>query len=690
MGQFYKGTEAAFLDDAMFKLPYELMGTVIDKKDKEIQEDIDTRNALSDLLKAQGLKPDEPRLQQIMKQYQDQIDASVQEIYKDPLNYNKEGVQRLKRAINEDFTLGEIAAIQSNRANFLAWEKEQEEKIKKNPELYDADLLEKLKALKLQEFSGTNYKGPNDYTTIQTEDAIGIKETLTVLDEIMKGAIPDFESVSWDNDQGGWNVKGKRETKLFKPEDLQNMYLGFLKTNPEYTRGVAQRERLGLPGWQGNFTEEGMISFEEGSHFADSMELLKTKYGGVHSVREGGKTLNEIGVQEAKDEMETVYVDTTLSGNQATTYTSYAGKDLGSYNQNWSKNTGIKVNAISSALQILANKQGYSTVEELRKDKNMKANIAAIEAGNFSSISDLGAGRSLQKEYKQADLRLSAQRASMASFMKEYPGLDPTKAGGTKYKVKDPSTGKVVEMTASEVFSKFLNANYVTTVDTNMSWKPTGNTKKEMDNIAQQVINNGLHMGTPMTMPAGMIITNPKTGKKTNVGGKQYSINDLITLGLLPVEKKEAGKTGGKTSPGGTIIGQTVTYTDGTNTLNFTVGSTGVVPIWAANDSNEVEFGLKVNINGKEVTGRISNIGTESVDKIMNSDEGKKIRTVRFLSKLGGAESYTFPQGPTYYNKDVYNAEGKRIRKKGDVVYEGRVQNISDDNAKLFLSNFLE
>ena len=62
MGQFYKGTEATFLDDAMFKLPYELMGTVIDKKDKEIQEDIDTRNALSDLLKAQGLKPDAPLL----------------------------------------------------------------------------------------------------------------------------------------------------------------------------------------------------------------------------------------------------------------------------------------------------------------------------------------------------------------------------------------------------------------------------------------------------------------------------------------------------------------------------------------------------------------------------------------------------------------------------------------------------
>ena len=66
------------------------------------------------------------------------------------------------------------------------------------------------------------------------------------------------------------------------------------------------------------------------------------------------------------------------------------------------------------------------------------------------------------------------------AFMKEYPGLDPNKTGGKKYKVKDPSTGKMVEMTATEAFSKYLSSNYITTVDTNMSWKPTGNTKKEM------------------------------------------------------------------------------------------------------------------------------------------------------------------------------------------------------------------
>jgi hypothetical protein len=680
MGQFYKGAEATFIDDAMFKLPYELIGTVIDKKETKIKQDIQERSALADLLKAEGLQADEPRLQQKLKEYQDQIDASVEEIYKDPLSYNREGVQRLRRNINEDFSLGEIAAIQGNKARYDSWVKAEEEKIKKNPNLYSPQQFETIKAQKLAEFTGTNYKKPGEYSAIETEEAIGIEDTVTVLDNLMKGAIPNFVSSSWDNDKGGWNVKGKDETKFFSPENLQDMYQGFLTTNPTYIQGIAQRQRYGIPGYEDSITPEG-INLSPGSFFGDSLNLLKTKYGGIHKVTESGRTMNAIGVQREQDKLETVYVDTTLSGNQATIYTSYAGKDVGSYNLNYNKNTGAKANAISSALQVLANKQGHSSIDELRKDATMKANIAAIEKGDFSSVTDMAAGKSLEKEYKQANLRLLAQQATKASFMKEYPGAN-LKDTKTKISYKDPRTGKIVEKTGPEAFSDYLSANYITSVDANMSWKPTELTKKEMENVAKQVINNGLHMSTPINMPAGMVITNPRTGKKTDVGGKQYSINDLMTLGLLPVEQKELSKQGAG-------VTQTITYSDGVNTLNFSTGSTGVVPIWTASDSNQIEYGLKTSINGKEVTSKISNISTEAVDKVMNTDEGKVIKATRFVNKLGGAQEFTFPGGPTYYNKDVI-INGKRIRKKGDVVYKGKVSSINDKETAILIGEFLD
>ena len=51
MGQFYKGTEATFLDDKMYKAPYELMGAMIDKKDKAIDDTITQYQGYLDKLK---------------------------------------------------------------------------------------------------------------------------------------------------------------------------------------------------------------------------------------------------------------------------------------------------------------------------------------------------------------------------------------------------------------------------------------------------------------------------------------------------------------------------------------------------------------------------------------------------------------------------------------------------------------
>ena len=90
-----------------------------------------------------------------------------------------------------------------------------------------------------------------------------------------------------------------------------------------------------------------------------------------------------------------------------------------------------------------------------------------------------------------------------------------------------------------------------------------------------------------------------------------------------------------------------------------------------------MQFGLKVNINGEEVTGRISNISTDVVDRVVGGDTGLRMKATRFVNKLGPVEEYNFPNGATYYNKDII-VNNKRIRKKGDILYKGRVLNISD------------
>ena len=120
MGRFYQTTAPEFVDDAMFKLPYEQMGAVLLAKDAKVGDDIEAQTALGELLKAQGLKVDEPRVNEKIKQYEDKIQQNVDYIRGNVLNYDPTELSKLKREINEDWNRGEIAAIQGNKAAFDA------------------------------------------------------------------------------------------------------------------------------------------------------------------------------------------------------------------------------------------------------------------------------------------------------------------------------------------------------------------------------------------------------------------------------------------------------------------------------------------------------------------------------------------------------------------------------------------
>ena len=154
MGQFYKGAEATFIDDAMFKLPYELMGKIIDKKDKEVQDTIDTTVALNSLLQAKGLKVDDPRLKEIIGGYTGQIDSMTNDIYKNVGNavtYMPK-INELKRKITTDWKSGEVSKIEGNLALYNTWEAEQKKKLEKEGKNISEDQWALLKAKKLNDF----------------------------------------------------------------------------------------------------------------------------------------------------------------------------------------------------------------------------------------------------------------------------------------------------------------------------------------------------------------------------------------------------------------------------------------------------------------------------------------------------------------------------------------------------------
>jgi hypothetical protein len=144
MGQFYKGTEATFLDNAMFKLPYELMGAVIDRKDKAIDDTIGQYQGQLDKLKADVLEQDSPELQATIQKYQNRIDEAIQGITKDPMNYQKYTPQlsTLGREITTTWgSTGKVGTMEANKKRVLAEYDTLEKLHEKDPKKYDADYI---------------------------------------------------------------------------------------------------------------------------------------------------------------------------------------------------------------------------------------------------------------------------------------------------------------------------------------------------------------------------------------------------------------------------------------------------------------------------------------------------------------------------------------------------------------------
>jgi len=303
MGQFYKGTEATFIDDAMFQLPYELMGKVIDKKDKEVQDTIDTTVALNSMLQAKGLKVDDPRLQEIMGGYTNQIDDLTKSIYGDvgnAMTYMPK-VNNLKRQITTDWKTGEVSKIEGNLALYNAWEEEQKKKLEKAGENLSQDQWDLLKAKKLKDFTGTGYKNPLTYNTFEGEGLLEATPEMKFIDDIFEKKVGKVKSVSWDNERGNWRIEGERGTEGFTDKELQDAYKAGVMADPNRLKALMQRNELGVPGYAAPlFDSKGQILIDSNQPniFYNGLNLAKQKYGIVDTKKSDGTSLSYTGQKE--------------------------------------------------------------------------------------------------------------------------------------------------------------------------------------------------------------------------------------------------------------------------------------------------------------------------------------------------------------------------------------------------------
>lgn len=123
MGRFFQAPTTQFVDDFLYKAPYELAMQVMAKKNQDVQTNIDTMELLRDL-PIDRLDYHRDAASNIQKEIGGQIDTLAQNLSKDLLNSNnKYELRKLKREIHDRYNNGDIYNIQQSAKNYREFEK---------------------------------------------------------------------------------------------------------------------------------------------------------------------------------------------------------------------------------------------------------------------------------------------------------------------------------------------------------------------------------------------------------------------------------------------------------------------------------------------------------------------------------------------------------------------------------------
>lgn len=457
MARFYQTSEPAFVDNKINKLPWEMMAGVLQTKDKAVNDSINSAELYLDKLKAQGLKPDEPRLREIISGYQSEIQGVTDTIRSNPMEYQKQlgTIRQIGRDIGNNFENGEVAGIQGNRKLYLDYAKNLDDDYQKNPDKYSPGQIEALKAEALDLYSqngGINYIAPGQYNTFKGENAAPMEDMTTYMKKIMEGAIQDTNvSVKWDNERGAYRVKGEKKDLWYSSDQLKNLYTDFATTNPDFLSGIKQRERLGIQGFQGNFDKDGNPVMVPGNYLQTGLDFMESKYGGKATVRENSQTMSEQGKMDYAKKLTNEEVFETAAISTDLAYDTTAG--------NWKSFS----TAVTSTRQALTG-QATDLLEKAKEAKLGEAAMRDIANGKYQVLVDAKVITSdYKKELDQNFSGLKRQEALLKNTTTDY--INWAKSKNIKVESKGNNTYVVEDKNYKQFLkeSGYKDKNFVNT-----------------------------------------------------------------------------------------------------------------------------------------------------------------------------------------------------------------------------------
>jgi hypothetical protein len=674
MGQFYKGTQVDLIDDTMYKAPYELMGNVLAKKDKEVEEAAKAKDALSAMLEAKGLKADDLRLQEIIGGYTNQIGDISAGIYGDAMNAGTymPKIEELKRKITADWKMGEVSKIQNNFASYQADVADWKAKQKAHPELYTDQYIDELSRQSLDKYQGINYKSVNDYQTYAGAAATAMPDMNKWVDEKLKEAIPDMQSATREGSSGNWLVKTKNETKTMSERELNDILQRSFGADVSLQQALKQRGTFGMQGFENLINEKGefnpTIAFQRDKQGNESALYANNLLGNAFKAgldkfgfteRTSEQTLDadpfalkdyDFALAKKKEKEDTEFI----SAVDHNTISTYAGKNHVDYiklNQEAEatmKATGEK--AMTVALkQFSTINRPLNTPEDLKRW--MPTVYKQITEGKFSSVKT-PAMKELQTQYNNTKFEQSIRDNVLDSYKAQYGEVN----------WRDPKSvqnwSNWVAKRGSAVADAKVGWGYLTKEDGSQL------NAKQVDHVISQA--KELMGDATFNLPKGTFIMHK--GKKVDIS-QYHSANALINAGIGRIQQIEQKGAQNTTASGIGLGTYQIVLGDGKQSINFGMNAKSIQPVFGASDSGKVELQGNFTLNGRTYTSRLPELSSETIDSY-NNRYAKTLKGQKMIAKVGANSAVLPNSGGVIY----HGGGGDKELLKGAANYDSSLE----------------
>lgn len=294
MARFFQTADPNFVDDFIFQPNWDMAAMVLQKKDADIQDQLDTLSLFDSLPIDYWKEVDSGLAQQVQDDYSRRVDDITKQMQGNLMDTgrNRQLLNQLRRDVQKDFNTGTLSRLQANAE--AARKFDQSLSTITDPTLrqaYKTKLVQDYKSRVGEQGAGAELFNPGEL--IDRRDIIGEWTESAAF----KALQPDLQNTSITRDGGRWLVTDETGTKELSQSKLAQNLAGWIGGQNIGPYAQTMQNYLGEQ-W---LDENGNIRTDSGSFIGNALENLIPSLAYKQTTTGKGLQASQYGVIAANE-----------------------------------------------------------------------------------------------------------------------------------------------------------------------------------------------------------------------------------------------------------------------------------------------------------------------------------------------------------------------------------------------------